>query len=103
MLLAWGLLVACIKNKSTLKGMGVIAPSSGIWVWGKYMFALCRPSGGGGGWVQQDWVIESKSTVGKRKGQGMWLVHVWSGYYVRVWQNEWNIKVIANVVNSVVK
>ena len=59
LLLAWGLLVACIKTKSTLKGMGVVAPSSEIWVWGKCLFAMCRPSSGGGGWVQKVWVIES--------------------------------------------
>ena len=39
--------------------MEVIAPSSEIWVWGKCLFAMCRPSGGGWGWVQQVWVIDN--------------------------------------------
>ena len=85
LLLALGLLVlvvACIKNKSTLKGMGVIAPSSGIWVWGKWQFAMCMSSSGDGGWVQEVWVNESQSTVGKRKGQGMCL----SCFYGCTWK-----------------
>ena len=58
----------CIKNDTILKDMGVIAPSCEIWVWGKCLFAMCRPSSEGGGWAQQVSVIESQSTVGKRKG-----------------------------------
>ena len=54
--------------------MGVIAPLSEILVWGKCLFAMCSPgSGGHRGWVQQVWVFDSQSTVGKRKGQGMCL------------------------------
>ena len=44
LLLAWGLLVVCtlIKNKSTLQCMGLIAPSSEIWIWHKCLFHCIR-------------------------------------------------------------
>ena len=77
-----GVVVACTKNKLTLKGMEVIAPSSEIWVWCKCLSAMCRPSSGGEGWIQQVWVIESQSTVGKSKGQGKLL----SCFYGCIWK-----------------